>query len=83
MEENASRGRTEGGSQTFPYEAKDSFMEHLGLNNLKRHLHIESMIQHWKADVVCLQETKLKCIDISIIRSLWGMFLCGLGVSSL
>ena len=43
-----------------------------GLNDRDKHLRVRNLIQLWKADVVCLQETKLGEVDRSIIKSIWG-----------
>lgn len=30
------------------------------LNDFRKHLRVKNLLQQWKVDVVCLQETKLK-----------------------
>jgi len=35
-------------------------------------LKVRNLIRQWKADIICLQETKLDFISNSIVRSLWG-----------
>jgi hypothetical protein len=35
-------------------------------------LRVRNLIRQWKADVICLQETKLEIISNNIVRSLWG-----------
>jgi exonuclease III len=42
-----------------------------GLNQGGKRLKIINLSQ-WKADIICLQETKLELIFDSIVRSLWG-----------
>uniref|UniRef100_A0A2N9EFE5 Reverse transcriptase domain-containing protein n=1 Tax=Fagus sylvatica TaxID=28930 RepID=A0A2N9EFE5_FAGSY len=44
----------------------------LRLNDCDKRLHIRNLIRLWKADVVCLQETKLGEVDRRLIKSLWG-----------
>ena len=41
-----------------------------GLNEINKHL-IKNLLRDWKADIVCLQETKLKLVSRKIVRSLW------------
>ena len=43
-----------------------------GLNVVDKRLRIRGLLREWKADVVCLQETKLEVISREVIRSLWG-----------
>ncbi|KAG6644832.1 hypothetical protein CIPAW_08G080100 [Carya illinoinensis] len=58
-----------------------------GLNECNKRLRIISLLQMWKGDLVCLQETKLRYIDRKIVRSLWGCpyvgwtYLASLGAS--
>lgn len=49
-----------------------------GLNVVDKRLRIRGLLREWKADVVCLQETKLEVISREVIRSLWGGATCGL-----
>lgn len=49
-----------------------------GVNGLKKHLHVKNLLRLWKVDVICLQETKLKSINRSIIRSSWGWSYAGI-----
>ncbi|XP_042956371.1 uncharacterized protein LOC122292174 [Carya illinoinensis] len=57
------------------------------LNDCNKRLRIRSLLQSWKMDVVCFQETKLRVMDRRIIRSLWGFsyvgwsYLASLGAS--
>ena len=44
-----------------------------GLNDRDKRLQVSHLLKMWKADIVCLQETKLEFIDRGIIRSLWGI----------
>ncbi|KAG6644474.1 hypothetical protein CIPAW_08G057000 [Carya illinoinensis] len=48
-----------------------------GLNNPNKRLRVKNLIWDWKADIVCLQETKLKFVDRSIIRNLWNCVYAG------
>ncbi|KAG6645351.1 hypothetical protein CIPAW_08G116600 [Carya illinoinensis] len=43
-----------------------------GLNDPNKRLKVKNLLRDWKADIICLQETKLKFIDRYIIRSLWN-----------
>jgi exonuclease III len=43
-----------------------------GLNDREKRLQIKNLIKMWGADVICLQETKLKLISRSLVKSLWG-----------
>jgi hypothetical protein len=43
-----------------------------GMNELDKRLRIKNLLKGWKADVVCLQETKLGLISSRVVRSLWG-----------
>ncbi|KAG2706151.1 hypothetical protein I3760_05G090600 [Carya illinoinensis] len=42
-----------------------------GLNDINKRLRIRSLLRPWKADIICLQEIKLKLITRTI-RSMWG-----------
>jgi exonuclease III len=43
------------------------------VNELEKRMKIRRMLREWKADIVCLQETKMEVINIEVIRSvrLW------------
>ena len=43
-----------------------------GLNDKDKHLHMRNLIRMWKADIICLQETKMVVINCRVIQSLWG-----------
>jgi exonuclease III len=44
-----------------------------GLNEIKKRLEIRGLLlRDWKADVVCLVETKMAVISMEVVRSLWG-----------
>jgi exonuclease III len=43
-----------------------------GLNNINKRIRTRNLIRMWKADVICLQETKLEVIDSRMVRSIWG-----------
>ena len=43
-----------------------------GLNKRDKRLRVSNWLRDWKADIVCLQETKLKGLSSNIIYSLWG-----------
>jgi hypothetical protein len=41
-----------------------------------RELQVRNLLHRWKADIVCLQETKLAGVTPALIRSLWrGKFV--------
>ena len=41
-----------------------------GLNEQDKQLRVRNMIRKWKADIVCLQETKLELINRGVIQGL-------------
>jgi exonuclease III len=41
-----------------------------GLNPFKKRLQIMGLLKEWKADIVCLTETKMDVITREVIRSL-------------
>ena len=43
-----------------------------GLNEQDKRLWVKNLIRKWKADIVCLQETKMELINRGTICSLWG-----------
>ncbi|KAL4602692.1 hypothetical protein ACB092_10G072500 [Castanea dentata] len=43
-----------------------------GLNVVEKRLQIRNLLRTWRADIVCLQETKLEWITRGIVRSIWG-----------
>ncbi|KAG2679693.1 hypothetical protein I3760_11G063600 [Carya illinoinensis] len=43
-----------------------------GLNKANKRLQVRKLLWEWKADIICLQETKLKRIDRKIVRSIWS-----------
>ncbi|KAL4638233.1 hypothetical protein ACB092_03G133300 [Castanea dentata] len=43
-----------------------------GLNERDKRLRVRNLIRMWKADIVCLQETKMELINRGVICSLWG-----------
>ena len=42
------------------------------LNEIEKRLQICNFLRSWKADIVCLQETKLEWITRDIVRSIWS-----------
>ncbi|KAG2705942.1 hypothetical protein I3760_05G081100, partial [Carya illinoinensis] len=42
------------------------------LNEDNKRLQIRHLLREWKADIVCLQETKLKLINRNMVRSIWS-----------
>jgi hypothetical protein len=42
-----------------------------GLNDGAKRTRICNLLHHWKADVVCFQETKLTSVTQGLVRSLW------------
>jgi exonuclease III len=43
-----------------------------GINDGEKRLCIRNLLKGWKADVICMQETKLELITTGTVRSLWG-----------
>jgi hypothetical protein len=43
-----------------------------GLNDSDKRLRVRNLIRLWKADLICLQETKMGYFDRKLIISLWG-----------
>ena len=43
-----------------------------GLNAFKKRLRIRGLLKEWKADVVCLIETKMDVITREVVLNLWG-----------
>ena len=43
-----------------------------GLNDSQKRLVVRNLLQEWKCDVVCLQETKLAGVDSQLVCSIWG-----------
>jgi exonuclease III len=43
-----------------------------GLNDKDKRLCVRNLIRMWKADIICLQETKMADINRRVIQSLWG-----------
>lgn len=54
------------------YEIKILSWNVRGLNAKEKRMIVKSLLQEWKADVVCLQETKLKEVSKKSIKDLWG-----------
>jgi exonuclease III len=53
-----------------------------GLNMVDKRMKIKSLLQEWKVDIVCLQETKVQNVNRELVQSLWGcnqVDLCALG----
>ncbi|KAG6669188.1 hypothetical protein CIPAW_01G225900 [Carya illinoinensis] len=42
-----------------------------GLNEYNKRSRIKNLLREWRADIVCLQETKLKLVTQKIVRSVW------------
>lgn len=43
-----------------------------GLNDMSKRNTIKSLIQKWRPDILCLQETKTELFSVAIARELWG-----------
>ena len=44
-----------------------------GLNDLNKCLLVRHLLRSWKADIICLQETKLDLITKGLVRNIWGI----------
>jgi exonuclease III len=42
-----------------------------GMNEYEKRIKIMRRLREWKADIVCLQETKMEVINIEVVRSVW------------
>jgi exonuclease III len=42
-----------------------------GLNQSVKQLKIKNLLRQWKANIICVQETKLELISNNVVRSLW------------
>jgi exonuclease III len=45
-----------------------------GLNAIEKRLEIRGLLKEWKADIVCLVETKMDVISREVVRSLWDCY---------
>ncbi|XP_041028337.1 exodeoxyribonuclease-like [Juglans microcarpa x Juglans regia] len=76
-----------GGGTVFLMKPKIISWNARGINDANKRLRICSLLHSWKADIVCIQVTKLSHVDRNIIQSLWGCsfvgwsFLAPLGAS--
>jgi hypothetical protein len=43
-----------------------------GLNGSDKRLKVRNLLRRWKADIICLQETKMAYISGSFVRSVWS-----------
>lgn len=43
-----------------------------GLNKRNKRLRVNNLLREWKANLVCLQETKLELLYMADMHSLWG-----------
>lgn len=43
-----------------------------GLNGRKKRSTLVSLVRKWKADILCLQETKMEVIPKSLLHQIWG-----------
>ena len=43
-----------------------------GLNNPHKRDVVKNLLQEWKCDIVCVQESKLDSTSSSLVKSLWG-----------
>ena len=49
-----------------------------GINDLRKRDVLKNYLRTWKCDLICLQETKLEDVSLSVIRSLWGHYALAL-----
>ena len=45
-----------------------------GLHERDKRLQVKNLIRMWQADIICIQETKMKLITRGFVRSLWGCY---------
>lgn len=69
--DSSSQGKVNGGYSWIFMKPKLSWNVR-GLNEGDKHLRVRNLIKHWKAYIICLQESKLELICISVVCSLWG-----------
>jgi exonuclease III len=43
-----------------------------GMNELEKRTKMRGLLREWKADIVCLQETKMEVIRREVVYSVWG-----------
>ena len=43
-----------------------------GLNEKEKRLKVRNFLRSWRADIVCLQETKLKWVTRGLVRRIWS-----------
>ena len=43
-----------------------------GLNEKEKRLKVRNFLLSWRADIVCLQETKLEWVTRGLVRSIWS-----------
>ena len=43
-----------------------------GLNEKEKRLKVRNFLRTWRADIVCLQETKFEWVTRGLVRSLWS-----------
>ena len=43
-----------------------------GLNEKEKRLKVRNFLLSWRADIVCLQETKLEWVTKGLVRSIWS-----------
>jgi len=48
-----------------------------GINDLRKRDVLRSFLRDWKCDLICLQETNLEDVLLSVISSLWGHYYVG------
>ena len=43
-----------------------------GLNEKEKRLKVRNFLRSWRADIACLQETKLKWVTRGLVRRIWS-----------
>jgi len=51
-----------------------------GLNDREKRVLLKNVLREWNCDLICLQETKLEKVELSDIRSIWGIQQVGFSV---
>lgn len=42
------------------------------MNEIEKRMQIRGRLREWKAEIVCLQETKIEVISREVVHRMWG-----------